>query len=86
MFAKHWPEEILLPLCPGSLKHKNPQSPDLKIFLYNIMFVISVAVLVAFVKRPLFLLLFVVLVLYNRRSTFINSVNCYTEFWSLSLD
>ena len=25
MFAKHWPEEILLPLCPGSLKHKNPQ-------------------------------------------------------------
>ena len=102
MFAKHWPEEILLPLCPGSLKHKNPQRHkiicgvcrvrckdrliDLKMFLYNIMFVISVAVLVAFVKRPLFLLCFVVLVLYNRRSIFINSVNCYTEFWSLSSD
>ena len=53
---------------------------DLKMFLYNIMFVISVAVLVAFVKRFLFLLVFVVL--YNRRSIFINSVNCNTEFWS----
>ena len=34
---------------------------DLKMFLYNITFVISVAVLVAFVKRILFLLVFVVL-------------------------
>ena len=97
MFAKHCPAGILLPLCPGSLKHKNPQRRkiicpvgckdrliDLKMFLYNIMFVISVAVLVAFVKRPLFLLVFVVL--YNRRSIFINSVNCNTEFWSLSSD
>ena len=57
---------------------------DLKMFLYNIMFVISVAVLVAFVKRFLFLLVFVVL--YNRRSIFINSGNCNTEFWSLSSD
>ena len=100
MFAKHWPAGILLPLCPGSLTHKNPQRRkiicgmhpvgcndrliDLKMFLYNIMFVISVAVLVAFVKRFLFLLVFVVL--YNRRSIFINSVNCNTEFWSLSSD
>ena len=53
---------------------------DLKMFLYNITFVISVAVLVAFAKRILFLLVFVVL--YNRRSIFINSVNCNTEFWS----
>ena len=52
------------------------QSEDV---LYNIMFVISVAVLVAFVKRFLFLLVFVVL--YNRRSVFINSVNCNKEFW-----
>ena len=100
MFAKHWPAEILLPLRPGSLTHKNPQRCkiicgmhpvgckdrliDLKMFLYNITFVISVAVLVAFVKRILFLLVFVVL--YNRRSIFINSVNCNTEFWSLSSD
>ena len=57
---------------------------DLKMFLYNITFVISVAVLVAFAKRILFLLVFVVL--YNRRSIFINSVNCNSEFWSLSSD
>ena len=57
---------------------------DLKMFLYSITFVISVAVLVAFAKRILFLLVFVVL--YNRRSIFINSVNCNTEFWSLSSD
>ena len=66
MFAKHWPAGILLPVPPGSLTHKNPQRRkricgmhpvgckdrliDLKMFLYNIMFVISVAVLVAFVK------------------------------------
>ena len=100
MFAKHWPAGILLPLHPGSLTHKNLQrrkiicgmhpvgsndrSIDLKMFLYNITFVIAVAVLVAFVKRLLFLLGFVVL--YNRRSIFINSVNCNTEFWSLSSD
>ena len=100
MFAKHWPAGILLPLRPGSLKHKNPQRRKiicgmrpvgckdrlivLKMFLYNITFVISVAVLVAFAKRILFLLVFVVL--YNRRSIFINSVNCNTEFWSLSSD
>ena len=99
MFAKHWRAEILLPLRPGSLKHKNPQRhkiicgmcpvgckdrlSNLKMFLYNIPFcVISVAVLVAFVKQLLFLLVFVVL--YNRRSIFINSVNCNTEFWGLS--
>ena len=44
--------------------------------------VISVAVLVAVVKRRIFLLVFVVL--YNKRS--IISVNCNTEFWSLSSD
>ena len=37
---------------------------------------------VAVVKRGLFLLVFVVI--YNRRSTFFFSVNCNTEFWSLS--
>ena len=51
---------------------------DLKMFLYNITFVISVAVLVAFAKRILFLLVFVVL--YNRRSIFIIQLTVIQSF------
>ena len=65
---------ILLPLCPVSLTHKNPQRRkdrliDLKMFFveYSVC-VISVAVLVAVVSRRIFLLVFVVLD--NRRSIF----------------
>ena len=53
-------------------------------FVEHPVCVISVAVLVAVVKQHLFLSVFVVL--YNRRSIFFISVNCNTEFWSLSSD
>ena len=82
-----------------SLKYKNPQrlknnlwyashrteraiDRSEGVFIEYPVCEISVAVLVAVVKRGLFLLVFVVI--YNRRSTFFFSVNCNTEFWSLS--
>ena len=58
---------------------------DLKMFFVEYpVYMISVAVLVAVVKQHYFLSVSVVL--YNRRSIFFISVNCNTEFWSLSSD
>ena len=71
----------LLPQRPASLTHKNPQRSidrSEEVFVEYPVRVISVAV----VKRLLFLLVFVVFY----KGVNFYSVNCNTEFWSLSLD
>ena len=56
---------------------------DLKMSMQNILCVISVAALVAIVKQCLFLSLFCAL---QQKEYLFISVNCNTEFWSLSSD